>query len=302
MIKLRATLFFLGCTLLGMSLGSALALPIAYWAGDISRIDSMPQFIRQVAQLPNGWYIIIGVQAVSHLSSCLVPALIYWYHFETRRWPDFQNRPIGAVSGLWIGLLSVVAILPINELIIDWNQHLPLPALLGPVGEWMHRKEQESSLLTAQLVAFNSVHQLLIAVGVIGFVAAIGEEIFFRGVVQHKLMEWTTNVHLSIWLAAVLFSIAHVQFYGFFPRLILGALFGYLYYWSGNLWVAVIAHLINNSLIVITLYFQQQTVYRHTNFRVDITSWFWIVASLFAVLVLLIRFHRLNRNTSIKPS
>lgn len=296
MIKLRAALFLSGCTLLGMSLGSALALLIAYWAGDIHKIDSLSQFIQQVAPLPSGWYIIIGVQAISHLCSYLVPALAYWYLVEKRRWADFQTKPVGAVSGLWIGLLSVIAILPVNQLIIDWNQHLPLPTLLGVVGEWMQRKEQESNLLTAQLVAFSSVHQLLIAVGVIGFIAATGEEIFFRGVIQRTLMAWTANTHLSIWLAAILFSAAHFQFYGFFPRLVLGVLFGYLYDWSGNLWVAIWAHLINNSLIVITLYSQQLMGHSLDSTGIDTTTWPWIAASLLGSIVSLGRFKQLNRH------
>lgn len=296
MIKLRVALFLSGCTLLGMSLGSALALLIAYWAGDIHKIDSLSQFIQQVAPLPNGWYIIIGVQAISHLCSYLVPVLAYWYLVEKRRWADFQTKPVGAVSGLWIGLLSVIAILPVNQLIIDWNQHLPLPTLLGAVGEWMQRKEQESNLLTAQLVAFSSVHQLLIAVGVIGFIAATGEEIFFRGVIQRTLMAWTANAHLSIWLAAILFSAAHFQFYGFFPRLVLGVLFGYLYDWSGNLWVAIWAHLINNSLIVITLYSQQLMGHSLDSTGIDTTTWPWVAASLLGSIVSLGRFKQLNRH------
>ncbi|SFE96167.1 CPBP family intramembrane glutamic endopeptidase [Spirosoma endophyticum] len=302
MYKLRAALLVLGCALLGMSVGSALALLIAFLAGHINQISSLPRFIQEVAQLPNGWYILIAVQAVSHLCSYLLPALIYWYGFEKGRWTNFQSNSLKAVSGLWIGLLSVIVILPLNEFIIDWNQHLPLPRLLGTVGEWMDRKEQESALLTNQLIAFNSGHQLVIAVLVIGLIASIGEEVFFRGVIQRKLMEWTANAHLGIWLATILFSAVHFQFYGFFPRLLLGVLFGYLYYWSGNLWVAILAHLINNSLVVITLYSQQQPTWLATRLRVDTTTWFWIAASVFGGILLLFRFYQLNRRNSAELS
>ena len=298
MHKLRAALLFFGCALLGMSVGSALVLLIAFVAGDINEISSLPEFIQQIAQLPNGWYILIAVQGISHLCSYLLPALGYLYLFEHGRWTDFQTKPLRAVSGLWIGLLSVIVILPVNELIIHWNQHLPLPTLLGSVGEWMHRKEQESSLLTNQLVAFHSAHQLVIAVLVIGWIASMGEEVFFRGVIQRKLMAWTANAHLSIWLAAVLFSAVHFQFYGFFPRLLLGVLFGYLYYWSGNLWVAILAHLINNSLVVFTLYSQHQPTWLVTRLRVDTTTWFWIAASLFGGIILLFHFYQVNRRNS----
>ena len=302
MYKLRAALLVLGCALLGMSVGSALALLIAFWAGHINQISSLPQFIQEVAQLPNGWYILIAVQAISHLCSYLLPALIYWYGFEKGRWTDFQRNSLKAVSGLWIGLVSVIVILPFNEVIVAWNQHLSLPTRLGAVGEWMDRKEQESALLTNQLVAFNSGHQLVIAVLVVGLIASIGEEVFFRGVIQRKFIEWTSNAHLGIWLAAVLFSAVHFQFYGFFPRLLLGGLFGYLYYWSGNLWVAILAHLINNSLVVITLYSQQQSTWLATRLRVDTSTWFWIAASLFGGILLLFRFYQVNRRNSAELS
>jgi membrane protease YdiL (CAAX protease family) len=49
-----------------------------------------------------------------------------------------------------------------------------------------------------------------------------------------------------------------MQFFGFVPRMLLGALFGYLYYWSGNLIVPMTAHFINNGLSVIGIYLYQQ--------------------------------------------
>lgn len=298
MHKLRAALLFLGCALLGMSVGSALALLIVYLAGDIKEISSLPKFIQQVAQLPNGWYIFISVQAISHLFSYLIPALVFWYLFEHGRWTDFQTKPLKAVSGLWIGLLSVIAILPFNDLLIEWNQRLKLPNSLSNIEQWMRRKEQEGELLTNQLVDFGSLSQLFIAILVIGFVASIGEEIFFRGIIQRKLIEWTANSHIGIWLAAILFSTVHFQFYGFFPRLLLGVLFGYLYFWSGNIWVAVLAHFINNSLIVINTYMQQQPAYSNLELRLDTTTWIWVLFSAIGATILLFYFHQTNHKRS----
>ena len=56
-----------------------------------------------------------------------------------------------------------------------------------------------------------------------------------------------------IWTAAILFSAFHLQFYGFFPRMLLGAYFGYLLYWSHSIWLPIFAHFINNAIAVITL-------------------------------------------------
>ncbi|MBN8822252.1 MAG: CPBP family intramembrane metalloprotease [Spirosoma sp.] len=298
MYKLRAALLLFGCTLLGMSVGSALTLLIVYSAGHLKEISSLPIFIQQVAQLPNGWYIFISVQAVSHLFTYLIPALVYWYLFEHRRWADFQTNSLKAVSGLWLGLLSVIVILPFNELIINWNQHLELPGLIENLADWIHRKEQESTLQTKLLVAFKSADQLLIAILVVGFVASIGEEVFFRGIIQRWLMKWTVNAHVGIWLAAIIFSAVHFQFSGFFPRILLGVLFGYLYFWSGNIWVAIVAHFINNSLIVINAYIQQPACL-DLGLKLHTNNWFWAMLSAIGATILLFFFQRLNYRRTV---
>lgn len=59
------------------------------------------------------------------------------------------------------------------------------------------------------------------------------------------------NHHAAIWIAAAVFSAIHMQFFGFFPRLLLGALFGYVFYWSGSLWTSVALHATNNIIYVL---------------------------------------------------
>jgi membrane protease YdiL (CAAX protease family) len=85
----------------------------------------------------------------------------------------------------------------------------------------------------------------------IAILPAIGEELLFRGVLLRLFREWTKNVHVAIIITALLFSFIHFQFYGFLPRFLMGVLFGYLVYWSGSLWVSVIAHFVNNGTAVI---------------------------------------------------
>ena len=64
-------------------------------------------------------------------------------------------------------------------------------------------------------------------------------------------------MHVAIWVSAFLFSAIHLQFFGFVPRLLLGVLFGYIYYWSGNLLYPVLAHFINNGFTLVMLYLYQ---------------------------------------------
>lgn len=89
---------------------------------------------------------------------------------------------------------------------------------------------------------------------------AVGEELVFRGLIQNQAHYLFKNIHLAIWLTALFFSFFHLQFYGLIPRLLLGALFGYLYYWSGTLWIPILAHFVNNGLALIMAYFFQLNI------------------------------------------
>jgi membrane protease YdiL (CAAX protease family) len=88
--------------------------------------------------------------------------------------------------------------------------------------------------------------------------AALGEEIFFRGVLQSLFERYLGNSHAAIWIAAAIFSFIHFQFYGFFPRLLLGAFFGYLYVWFRTIWVPIVAHFFNNGWTLTMHYMYQQ--------------------------------------------
>jgi len=88
----------------------------------------------------------------------------------------------------------------------------------------------------------------------IAIIPAIGEELFFRGVMQRIFSDWFKNMHVAIFFTAFLFAAIHMQFYGMLPRMMLGVLFGYLYYWTGSLWVPVFAHFLNNGAAVIVSY------------------------------------------------
>jgi membrane protease YdiL (CAAX protease family) len=207
---------------------------------------------------PNGWYELMVLQGINHLGTFLLPSLLYWYSIERRTWDQFNPRPISAVAGLSLIALIVVAFMPFDSLIIEWNQGIHLPQTLSPLEQWVRDKEKELEGVTKYLTTFKTIPQLLVAFLVIAIIPAIGEETLFRGILQRNLTHWTGNVHLGVWVAAALFSAIHVQFLGFFPRMLLGALFGYLYVWSGNLWVPILAHFVNNGFTVLMVFLYQR--------------------------------------------
>ncbi|PRY85908.1 CPBP family intramembrane glutamic endopeptidase [Mongoliibacter ruber] len=157
-------------------------------------------------------------------------------------------------SGFLIMIVVMFGAMLFNSLLIDWNMSIKLPEFLSGAEQWMRAKEDELMEMTRYLTDFQSTGEFLAGILVIGILAGLGEEIFFRGVLQPKIQIYTGNVHVAVWLTAFIFSAIHMQFYGFFPRLILGAVFGYLYIFSGSLVYPVIAHILNNAFTVLLIY------------------------------------------------
>jgi membrane protease YdiL (CAAX protease family) len=154
----------------------------------------------------------------------------------------------------------VIFFMGFNSVIIEWNSKIHLPDALKNFENWAREKEDLATEVTKFLTQFDSVGQFVVAIIVIGLFAGIGEELVFRGLLQPALHRLTKNIHVAIWISAILFSALHMQFFGFVPRVLLGALFGYLYYWSGNLAVPMFAHFVNNAFSVIAIYMLQKGV------------------------------------------
>lgn len=161
-------------------------------------------------------------------------------------------------SSHWVLAIAamILALLPIN-LLVEWNAGLTLPESLGWLEDIMQSAEQQAAELTEALLANNSGITLWVNILVIAAVPAIGEELMFRSGIQRIVSQWSGNAHVGIWVSAVLFSAIHFQFYGFVPRLALGALFGYMLIWSGSVWMPIAAHFFNNATAVILHHFIQ---------------------------------------------
>lgn len=151
-------------------------------------------------------------------------------------------------------LLLIIAIMPILNQIIWWNAHLSLPDYMSEFETWIKEMEATASNMQQVMLSSDSIGGMVVAVVVVGIMTGFGEEIFFRGAMQRIIASNGMNHHLAIWIVAVIFSLLHFQFYGFIPRILLGAFFGYLFYWSGSIWVSATAHAINNSMVVIFSY------------------------------------------------
>ena len=163
-------------------------------------------------------------------------------------------------NALGAGLVLLIALggMLFNGILGYWNSHLVFPEFLSWMELWMQEKEAVMMKLTIFMTDFQSIPELLMGILVIGVLAGIGEEMLFRGLIQPKIHLYTGNAHAGIWITAFIFSAIHFQFYGFLPRLFLGGMFGYLYYYSGSLTYPILAHIANNTITVLMVYASKQ--------------------------------------------
>ena len=236
-------MLLIGLILVGLSVGNLIAMTVITVLGAIFNDFTFSQFnqlLRNPQIFVHGWWYLMLLQVFSHSFTFLVPSLLYWKFAEKHSLTKILTRPKPSLFLLFCVAMVVISFIPINSVIIQWNNAMHLPVGLGGLEEWMKNKESELSDLTKYLTDFSSFHKLIVALFVIAVLPAIGEEVLFRGIIQRKIFNKTQNHHLSIWIAAMLFSAIHLQFYGFVPRVLLGALFGYLYVWTANLWIPIL--------------------------------------------------------------
>ena len=189
------------------------------------------------------------------------------------------------MSVLGVVVCMVVAI-PFMNCIIDWNEAMHLPKALAGFESWMRESEKAAQAMTNQILDMQSVGGLLIVLLIVGVLAGVGEELTFRGILQRLILDKCHNRHIAIWTAAFIFSAIHFQFYGFIPRLLLGAFFGYLLIGSGNLWLPIIAHFLNNAMTTLYTYFSKDNLflasYETIGTADSSTAWMaWVSLALF---------------------
>lgn len=154
-------------------------------------------------------------------------------------------------------LLSIATLLfsiPAMESLIKWNEGLSLPPSMQGIEDWMRQAEDNAAQMIYVLTGGTSIGSLIMSILIVGIFAGFSEELLFRGGLQRLLSTGGFNHHAAIWITAFIFSAIHMQFFGFFPRLLLGAFFGYLLYWTGSLWIPIVIHALNNTIVVVTMW------------------------------------------------
>ncbi|HNP97894.1 MAG TPA: CPBP family intramembrane metalloprotease [Bacteroidia bacterium] len=199
------------------------------------------------------------VQTISAIGTFVVPPFLIAYLIDPEPLTFLGVNKMANLRSIVMVVLVVMAAVPVINLLGELNSSMHLPGFLKAVEDWMRDSEDRAAGLTKAFLEMPDATTMLFNLFMVALIPAIGEELLFRGIVQRIFSSWSKNIHVGVWMAAFLFSAMHMQFYGFIPRLLLGAMLGYLFVWSGSLWLSITAHFVNNAAaIIFTFLFQHR--------------------------------------------
>ena len=243
--------------LLGKYEQSHVAVKVIQWLGCILFLNILAAGNIFLFEQPLSVSSLKWIQFFQSAAMFLLPPLCmaYLWSKQPLEWLKLKGERVKVKSeGVWAVVLMLVA-LPAINLLAHINEQMALPAFLEPLEAWMKTQEETAKNLTDQFMHVTTFGGLIINLLLMAVLPAISEELTFRGVLMNLFKVKGESVpHLAIWCSAILFSAIHLQFYGFVPRMLMGALFGYMLVWTGSLWTPILMHFTNNAMAVI-LYF-----------------------------------------------
>lgn len=197
---------------------------------------------------------LLFIQAIIALGTFIITPILFRRFIDTENISNVQYKINSNATEIVIVAIFTFSIMPFSAFLMEWNQNLELPSFLSALEEWVRGTHEFVEESTKHLTNLQSPHELIIGLIVIALIPAIGEEFLFRGIAQKYLIKGFNNHHLGILASAFLFSFFHMQIFIILPRMVLGIVYGYFYYFSRNLLVPVVAHFINNSFMIIMIF------------------------------------------------
>lgn len=231
-------------------------------------------------------------QGIGSILMFIVPPLVLYAVAYDKPLQEIGFRPIDDLWILLIGLALMFVSLPVTNQLTTWNEGMQLPVSLKPIEDLLRQMEEQAGSLTDRMLQVDSLGGLLFNLLVIALIPAIGEELTFRGVMQQWLVRSLKNPHVAILLSSAIFSFIHLQFYGFLPRMFLGMLLGYLFYYSGSIWVSIALHFLNNGSAVVIAFLEHKGVIETTPEEFGATSNVALIVGSLVLTIALVWFSR----------
>ena len=235
--RLERIFILAALVVIGLIVGSVIGLLYAIISGnDIMSLNSL-RFM----------------QISSQIFTFVLPPILYAMLVKER---PFKSLGFSKSTILWLilGVAMMYTILPLNSIFTEWNANIKFPESLASFEKLMQDLQENATEIMMRFINVDTIGGLILNLFMIAGLAALGEELLFRSVIQTSLIRICKNAHIGIFIASAIFSLFHMEFYGLLPRLVLGLLMGYMYYYSRSIWIPMAMHFANNGTIVFLYY------------------------------------------------
>ncbi|MDF1573635.1 MAG: CPBP family intramembrane metalloprotease [Bacteroidales bacterium] len=196
------------------------------------------------------------IQILGSVGTFILPAFLFSYLFEGDLFSYYQFRNQTGMVPMLLVILMMVSVIPFINYLAEINLKMEIP--IRAIDRLLRSLENTAEEMMVAFTATKSFVGLLVNLCMIAVIAAVGEELIFRGLLQRLMIDMLRNVHLAILVTAVFFSAFHFQFFTFLPRFVLGVILGYLMFYGRSIWYPILAHFVNNAMGVIYYYFNSR--------------------------------------------
>lgn len=229
---------------------ASVLLSIAIYGVDLSAITDPLNNITK----PGVLHALNLMQVISAIGGFILPPFLLAFLMSGNALDYLKLNKRTLISSLALVAIMIFIMTPLINWLSDLNSRMVLPHFMHSTEEWMRKSEDQNTELTKYFLDMHNLKDLFFNLFMVALIPAIGEELLFRGLIQRLFGEWFKNKHIAIFVTAAIFSAMHMQFYGFVPRMLLGVVLGYLFVWSGSLWLPILGHFVNNAAAVIMTY------------------------------------------------
>lgn len=200
--------------------------------------------------------VVRGLLIVQFFGIFLLPSLIFAYLADPHPFDYAGLKSPDKKSFILLGILVIVAAFFTVEWLSLVNQELVSNLLGKSARQWIEKGESDTDNTLRNILTMKSLGDLMESILLVGVLAAVGEELFFRGILQRLFIQIFRSAWPGIIFTAALFSAFHGQFMGFIPRMILGIILGALYWYSGSIIPAMAGHFIFNGSQLLLVYYK----------------------------------------------
>jgi len=256
-------------------------------------IEDLYEILQNVGDYPS---ILRQTQFFGVIGQFIFPSIVCAWLFSDNYKEYLQiDTPVQLSVAIWT-FVSILVAIPFFNFTYHLNQQMVFPEALKGLEDWMKAAEESTSQLLEKMLYAENIGILLFNIGVVAILTGIGEEFMFRGLLQKMFEKFIKNPHTIIWIVAIIFSTIHFQFYGFLPRMLLGAYFGYLLYYTKTIWIPVLAHFTHNCFGVVATYIFQDSPQEIQNMdAIGTGSTWWLAVASLALFVFCFSKIRLNQ-------